>query len=324
MKANGTSTGNSAVTEIAGTNAPPVFSAAQMTALGNAGVVVATPPNHPGQNDGTSVVTGRGMTFDITWDSSVASAPTAFKTDVEDVFQLYANTYAAPAGPVTLYFDVGFGEFNNTPLDTDDLGENEYFQTTNETYAHLLSRLTADATSPAQLAALATLPAVDPTSNNDIELTPAQAQILGFANAPTSSANDPDGYLGFSDTTDWNCSADPNQTPVAQEYDFIGTVEHEISEEMGRTSDMGDDFSNKEKASGDFSLMDLYRYTAPCVRALTPFIDPSTSRSMAVPPISPTGTITRPATTAIRRLVRNDRRRRRQAHAGFVQRRQQP
>jgi Hint domain len=275
VKANGTPTTNSAVTQIAGTDAPPVFSAVQMKALGNAEVVVATPPNDPGQNDGTAVITGRGLTFDITWDSSVASAPDAFKTDVEEVFQLYADTYAAPAGPTTLYFNIGFGEFNNTALDSTDLGENEYFHVTNETYAHLLSRLTADATSPAQLAALATLPPADPTSNNLIEFSPAQAQILGFANAPTSSATDPDGYVGFSDTADWNYSADPNQTPVSGQYDFIGTVEHEISEVMGRTSDMGNDFSNKESASGDFSLMDLYRYTAPGTRALSPFTDPS-------------------------------------------------
>jgi hypothetical protein len=251
VKANGTPTTNSAVTQIAGTDAPPVFSAVQMKALGNAEVVVATPPNDPGQNDGTAVITGRGLTFDITWDSSVASAPDAFKTDVEEVFQLYADTYAAPAGPATLYFNIGFGEFNNTALDSTDLGENEYFHVTNETYAHVLSRLTAEATSPAQLAALATLPPADPTSNNLIEFSPAQVQILGFANAPTSSAADPDGYVGFSDTTDWNYSADPNQTPVSGQYDFIGTVEHEISEVMGRTSDMGNDFSNKESASGD-------------------------------------------------------------------------
>jgi hypothetical protein len=276
LRAGGADSGNSAVTEVAATDQPAVFTPAQVLALGNNDIAIATPPNDPSQNDGTAVVTGRGMTFDITWDSSVASAPDAFKTDVEEVFQLYADTYSGATGsPVTLYYNVGYGEFDNTVLSSDDLGESEYFGSVGETYANVLSHLTANATSPAQLAALSTLLTTDPTSNKFIGFAPAEAQILGFANAPTSSPTNPDGYVGFSDNTDWNYDPDPNQTPVANDYDFIGTVEHEISEVMGRTSAMGADFSDKEAATGDFSLMDLYRYSAQGTRALTPFTDPS-------------------------------------------------
>ena len=81
----GTDSGKTAVHKIAGSDAPPVFTAGDMTALGNAHIAVVAPPNDPTQNDGTTVITGRGMTFDITWDSSVASAPAAFQTDVEEV-----------------------------------------------------------------------------------------------------------------------------------------------------------------------------------------------------------------------------------------------
>ncbi len=270
----GTDSGKTAVHKIAGSDAPPVFTAGDMTALGNAHIAVVAPPNDPTQNDGTTVITGRGMTFDITWDSSVASAPAAFQTDVEEVFQLYADTYTGPAGsPTTLYYHVGFGEVDNEVMSSSDLGESDYNNSVGEKYATVLSQLAADATSPAQLAALATLPATDPTSNKVIGFSGAEAQILGFANAPVSSNADPDGYVGFSDNSDWNYAADPNQTPAANAYDFISTVEHEISEVMGRTSAMGTGTS--EQATGDFSLMDLYRFSAPDTRALSPFADPS-------------------------------------------------
>ncbi len=139
----------------------------------------------------------------------------------------------------------------------------------------MVSQLTADATSPAQQLALASLPATDPTSNPDLIFSPAQAQTLGFANAGTSSAANPDGYVGFSDTANWNYSSDPNQTPAIGEDDFFGTVEHEISEVMGRTTPMGSDKTGTEVQTGKYSLMDLYRYSAPGTPALSPFTDPS-------------------------------------------------
>ena len=133
----GTDSGKTAVHKIAGSDAPPVFTAGDMTALGNAHIAVVAPPNDPTQNDGTTVITGRGMTFDITWDSSVASAPAAFQTDVEEVFQLYADTYTGPAGsPTTLYYHVGFGEVDNEVMSSSDLGESDYNNSVGENYAH--------------------------------------------------------------------------------------------------------------------------------------------------------------------------------------------
>ncbi len=319
----GTDSGKSAVHRVAASDAPPVFTAVKMTALGNENIAVVAPPNDPTQNDGTTVITGRGMTFDITWDSSVASAPAAFKTDVAEVFQLYADTYSGATGsPLTLYYHVGFGEVDNQVMSSSDLGESDYTNSVGETYAKVLAQLTADATSPAQLAALATLPATDPTSNAKIGFSPAEAQVLGFANAPTSSATDPDGYVGFSDDTDWNYDANADQTPIANEYDFLGTVEHEVSEVMGRTSAMG---GSGETATGDFSLLDLYRYSAPNTRALTPFADPSYfSIDNGVTNLGDWNNFDDRQQWRFGRLVGNDGQRRRQAHRRCLQRQQRP
>ena len=272
LNANGNDTGISALTHISASDVAPVFSAAQMKALGQDHIAVVAPPNDPAQNDGTATITGRGTTFVITWDSSVASAPTEFKTDVEQVFQFYADTYSSP---VTLYYNVGFGERNNVALKSGELGESSFSDNVPVSYADLVAQLTADANSghasAAQLLALQSLPASDPTGGLGFFLTPAEAQVLGLANAPTSSSAHHDGAIGFSDTANWNYSEDPNQTPVSGETDFLGTVEHELSEVLGRFSIL----DRSSGGTGEASLIDLYRYTDFDTRALAANIDPS-------------------------------------------------
>ena len=94
-----------------------------MGALGDASVAVVAPPNDPSQNDGTTVISGpagNGMIFDITWDPSVVSAPASYKADIEQAFQFYADTYNEP---ITLYYNVGFGELGGYAVGGGDLGE---------------------------------------------------------------------------------------------------------------------------------------------------------------------------------------------------------
>ena len=261
VNSSGNDTGNSALTQIAASDAPPVLSAAQMAALGQDSIAVVAPPDDPAQNDGTVTITGRGMTFVITFDSSVASAPTAFKADVEQAFQFYADTYSSPA---TLYYDVGFGEHDGRAMSSGELGQSDFGYKVSESYSTVLAQLTADATSPARLTALENLPPSDPSGGLDLAFTRADAQTLGFANAPVSSAADPDGEIGFSGTADWNYSADPNQTPVTGQDDFLATVEHELSEVMGRYSPMGHTDPNGVQY---YSLIDLYRYSDGALRA---------------------------------------------------------
>ena len=272
----GNDTGTSAITEIAGTNAPPVFDADQVSALSKAGVVIVAPARDPGQNDGTTVITGRGMTFDITWDSSVASAPAEFKTDVEEVAQMYRG-----------HLLLGRDDLCQRRVSV-SLPVRPSIPATSARMNISAPRLKPTRTSRRNLPptrrrrrnsqALSTLPATDPNSPTDptkteYSLSPAQAQTLGFADAPTSSAADPDGFIGFSSGTDWNFSADPNQTPVANEYDFIGSVEHELSEIMGRSSAMAE--FGGEKFDGEFSVLDLYRYQGAGDLASRPRTDPS-------------------------------------------------
>jgi hypothetical protein len=68
---------------------------------------------------------------------------------------------------------------------------------------------------------------------------------------PSSSI---DGSIGFSSSAAF--TYDPANRAVAGEYDFIGVVEHAITEIMGRISMLG---------TGEYSLIDLFRYSAPGV-----------------------------------------------------------
>ena len=262
------------VTSIAATDTPAVLSADIMNDLGSASIDVLAPPTDPGQNDGTTVISGPpgdGMTFDITWDPSVASAPAGFKTDVEEVFQFYADTFV---DPTTLYYHVGWGEVNNTLLNS-GLGASFQSGVYPISYKSLLAAMTADATSAAQEQAVATLPATGPDGLN-LEISAAEATALGI---PTIST-DPGGYVGWNDTADFNFSPDPNQVPVQAtgpnangEYDFLGAAEHEISEDMGRASGLGND--GVPVATGDYAPIDLFRYSGTDDRALSPFANPS-------------------------------------------------
>src|SRR5262249_1179455 len=99
-----------------------------------------------------------------------------------------------------------------------------------------------------------TLPSTSPLSGN-LFMPQAEAKALGLSSSATI-----DGYVGFSSTANWSYT--PNVTPSANAYYFIGVVEHEITEVMGRISLV-------DQQPGSYALGDLYRYSATGARALT-------------------------------------------------------
>jgi autotransporter passenger strand-loop-strand repeat protein len=91
-------------------------------------------------------------------------------------------------------------------------------------------------------------------------MTTAEEKALGLL-----SANDPaiDGYVGFSSVFPFSYS--PTAAPAPNQFYFVGVVEHEISEVLGRSSVLGDGIGG----TTSYSIMDLFRYSAPNVRDLT-------------------------------------------------------
>jgi hypothetical protein len=82
-------------------------------------------------------------------------------------------------------------------------------------------------------------------------MTQAEAQALGLY--PNDGSLD--GQVWFNSTTPFSYS--PTATPASNQFYFVGIVEHEISELMGRLSFLS------------YSPIDLYRYSSPGVRDLS-------------------------------------------------------
>ena len=121
----------------------------------------------------------------------------------------------------------------------------------NVSYATLYNAIkNTDTTSAVQEAALATLTSVDPTGGGTFFISTAEAKTLGLG-----AGAGQDGYvlLNSSDSYTWS---QPNI--AANTFDAIATLEHEISEVMGR-ADFGG--TNPFGYGATYSLLDLFRYT---------------------------------------------------------------
>jgi hypothetical protein len=129
------------------------------------------------------------------------------------------------------------------------VGENSWFYT-NVSYATLKNALTSHATSANDLAAVASLPTTDPSNGAGFAVTNALAKALGLMPA-NGTEQDDTVYLNSADSYFYNQSS-----PVAGEYDATSTLEHELTEAMGRDGGLGLAPNNV------WAVMDLFRYSA--------------------------------------------------------------
>ncbi len=194
--------------------------------------------------------------INITWDSSVASAPAAFKTDVMDAVKYYESLFT---NPVTINIDVGYDEIAGNTLEPGDLGESDAELNT-VPYAKVLAALESHDTNATDASVLASLPATAPVSGS-IVMSTAEEKALGLISATGTAL---DGYVGFGASSLFSYS---DSVKVASgTYDFMGTVLHELSEDMGRSLLVGDEFSG---TTPHYDLLDLLHYSASGVRDFT-------------------------------------------------------
>jgi hypothetical protein len=187
--------------------------------------------------------------IELTLDSSVSSAPTAFTSAIASA--VYTLEALLPVESVA-NINVGYGEVAGQPLG-DALGESSTDEILTS-YANVLAGLKANAQTAEAISADSTLPANDPTSggSENYAIALAEAKALGLY-----SGSGTDGSVGFSST--YAFSYNPQQRAVSGDYDFIGTALHEMTEVLGRIAGL---------SSGDYSVQDLFRYTGDNVRAL--------------------------------------------------------
>ena len=130
-----------------------------------------------------------------------------------------------------------------------------------ESYATVVAGLKKDAGfSAVQAAADASLSSTDVTKGGQFFVSTAEAKALGQVSGSTTSL---DGYIGINSSYSFDYVA--GTVPKPGQYDAIGTIEHEISEVMGRMGSLGSLFG-----SNVYTPLDLFRYSAPNTRDLTP------------------------------------------------------
>lgn len=164
--------------------------------------------------------------------------------------KLFTNTLP---NNVPVNFAIDEANLGNA-LASSNFSSNEQFVS----YSTVKSLLSANAQSTDQLAAVASLPAADPTNGIGGWIIPgAEAKALGVANA-SKNPTQLDGTMTFNSALSY--SYDPS-IQVSNEYDFVAVVEHEFSEMMGRTSQI------LSAPGSGYLPYDLFRFTAPGVRS---------------------------------------------------------
>jgi hypothetical protein len=189
------------------------------------------------------------MNLVVNFDQNSASLPSGFVSAVDYVVNLFDSLFTTN---VTATIDVGFGEINGQRLSPGDLGESEQRSIVPVNYSTAITPLIAE-NAPGS----STLPpSPPPGAPNTLFLPTGEEKALGLI----PNNNNLDGWVGFSSFPN-TFSYAINSAPPANEYYFVGVVEHEFSEVLGRTS-----YLDMRQA---YSLMDLYRFSGPGTNQFT-------------------------------------------------------
>ncbi len=212
------------------------------------------------------------MQINIVFDADNNGAdtpPPAAINVINYVANLYDNLFT---NPVTVNLDIGWGEAQHLGnLTAAENGASAYYTNgagftgggniAGYNWVQIKSALLS---SPASdQIAIDAAEHIDPNPDS-IEVTRAEAKALGFISDDTNT----DGWIGFSNTANFDYSL-TDVAPPQGEVDFLGVVEHEFAEEMGRRSEVGTDFIPVIDTN-DYTAMDLWRYSAPGVPDLSP------------------------------------------------------
>jgi hypothetical protein len=191
-----------------------------------------------------------GLSLNVVYDSSVNSAPAQFKAVVAAVVQYFESTFT---NPVTITIDVGYGEVAGQSLVAGALGESNT-NAQSYTYSQVKTALVNQATSTIAKQAVSTLPTSDPLpvsppGQSDFLVATAEAKALGLQ----SNGTQVDGAIGISSSASFSYN---ENSPTAGAYDLFGVVAHEISEVMGRFSEVSSTLGST------LAPLDLFRYSA--------------------------------------------------------------
>jgi hypothetical protein len=195
---------------------------------------------------------GAGVNIIIQYDGlTVATAPAGFFTAVQ---YAVAQADALIADNITLTINFSWGQVGGQALPVGSVGASltPHFVLP---YSQVRAALVASETTLDDFYSVSSLPLVDPSGGRGIQVSVAQALALGI---PGLNTNGVAGFVGLDASSLFEFS----QTATAGAYDAIGTLYHEISEVLGRTSDLAG-------TSGNLTILDLFRYSAPGAHTLS-------------------------------------------------------
>lgn len=205
---------------------------------------------------GTTLVLGfaskaDAVSFNITYDPSL-SAFGAQESELKAATQYVANEYSNLfSNNVTINIQV-----TATPT---GLGSSLSYLSGLYDYNVIRSALINNASTPDSISATNSLPVSDPTGGGKFWVSTAHGKALGLLGA----SSDLDGI--FSISTSQTYSFTPGATPASGSYSYIGVVEHEFSEIMGRIPGLNATIGT---TSNSYLPFDLFRFKAPGVRSL--------------------------------------------------------
>jgi hypothetical protein len=188
------------------------------------------------------------MQINLKFDSSVANASANWVNAIKHAASLFDNIIK---DPITVTFDVGFGEIGGQALPANAGGVTSPTMES-VSYSSVVSGLVNHANtygaSPLDQSFLSNLPKTDPNGGQPYEMAEAQAKVLGLLPANYSNGA-PDAYLGFGTSSFWY---DPNRAGIpGDSYDLIGTAIHELAHGLGR-----------DEAAGVVTPMNLFSYNS--------------------------------------------------------------
>ncbi len=189
------------------------------------------------------------MKIDLSYDSSVPSSDTSFKSAIAAA-ATYLDTIITNS--ITVNIDVGLNEIDGKTLSSGVLAEGGPSTGVVLNYTQVKAALKAARDSTATDTAYANLPAKDPSGGGGFFVSTSQEKAWGDLAANGTGT---DGYVGFSSSFSYYYGT---TAPVpSNEYDLVSIAEHELTHALGRISTLG---------QGHLSVLDLFRYTAAGVQ----------------------------------------------------------